>query len=76
MGIRGKNYRRSEIIFKVAARRQFPLSMRDKFGINSLDRVRFKQATAFFIQINRPITQPSIQSLSNPTSQPSRKPSP
>ena len=53
MGIRGKAFNRREISFKVAPRRYLPLSMRDKFGINSLDRIRLKQATTYFIQIKK-----------------------
>ena len=56
MGTRRRTFNRSQIHFKVAPRRHLPLSMRDKFGINSLDRIRLKQATAYFIQI-RKLTQ-------------------
>jgi hypothetical protein len=53
MGIRGKSFNRSEIHFKLAPRRHLPLSMRDKFGINAIDRIRIKQTMAYFIAIKQ-----------------------
>jgi hypothetical protein len=42
MGRRGKAISRKDIIFKYASRRDLPLSMRDTYGMNSLDRIRIK----------------------------------
>ena len=53
MGIRGKAISRVGIIYKFASRRDLPLSMRDTYGINSLDRTKLKQIALALISVKQ-----------------------
>ena len=49
MGRRGKGLDIENIFFKIASRRDLPLSLRDKYGFNALDRTRLRQVASAII---------------------------
>ena len=46
---RGKGIDIDNVFFKIASRRDLPLSLRDKYGINALDRIRLRQVASAIV---------------------------